>query len=53
MESHIAECGELFGAMGRMPPEEQRAVYRELLELRSRGPRWTGLERDEAKKASK
>jgi Hemerythrin HHE cation binding domain len=41
METHIAECGELFGAMGRIPFEEQQALYRELLALRAEAPRWT------------
>ncbi|MBM3551408.1 MAG: hemerythrin domain-containing protein [Alphaproteobacteria bacterium] len=49
LESHIVECGELFGAMGRLPPEQQRALYRELLELRSRAPRWTDLESETKK----
>ena len=41
MEAHVAECGELFGAMGRIPPEEQKALYLELLTLREMAPRWT------------
>ncbi len=41
MESHIAECGELFGLMGRIPLEEQQALYRELLALREKAPRWS------------
>jgi hypothetical protein len=41
MEAHIGECGELFGAMGRIPLEEQKALYRELLALREKAPRWT------------
>jgi hypothetical protein len=41
MEAHVAECGELFGAMGRIPIEEQNALYRELLALREQAPRWT------------
>lgn len=41
MEAHVAECGELFGAMGRIPLEEQKALYRELLALREKAPRWT------------
>lgn len=40
-EIHVAECGELFGVMGRIPPEEQKALYRELLALREESPRWT------------
>lgn len=41
MESHIAECGELFEAMGRIPAEDQAALHRQLLEWRQRGPRWS------------
>jgi hypothetical protein len=41
MERHVVECGELFGAMGRIPPEEQKALHAELLRLRELAPRWT------------
>jgi len=41
MQAHIAECGELFGAMGRISVEEQQALYRDLLTLREQAPRWT------------
>ncbi len=41
MESHIAECGELFEAMGRIPPREQDDLYEALVEWRSKRPRWT------------
>jgi hypothetical protein len=41
MEAHVAECGELFGAMGRIPLSEQTALHRELLALRAKAPRWT------------
>ena len=27
MEAHVAECGELFGAMGRIPLEEQKTLF--------------------------
>jgi hypothetical protein len=40
MEQHIAECGELFGAMGRIPPDAQTDLYRRLLDWRERCPRW-------------
>ena len=43
MEAHVAECGELFGTMGRLPPVEQDALYRELVALREKAPRWTEL----------
>jgi hypothetical protein len=49
MEAHVAECGELFGAMGRIPPEEQAALHRELLALRKTAPRWTELAGPESK----
>ena len=41
MEAHVAECGELFGVMGRIPLDVQKALYRELLALREKAPRWT------------
>jgi hemerythrin-like domain-containing protein len=41
MEAHVSECGELFGVMGRIPLEEQKGLYRELLALREKAPRWT------------
>ncbi len=40
-EVHVAECGELFGVMGAIPIDEQKALYRELLALRENAPRWT------------
>lgn len=41
MEQHIAECGELFGVMGRIVPVEREALYQLLLKLRREAPRWT------------
>lgn len=41
MESHVAECGELFGTLGRIPPDDQAALYERLLVLRRQAPRWT------------
>lgn len=43
MERHVAECGEMFGAMGRIPADEQRALLTQLDELRASGQRWTEL----------
>lgn len=43
MEQHIAECGELFGAMGRIEAAERDALYQHLLELRRQAPRWSDL----------
>ena len=43
MESHVAECGELFGTMGRFTPKEQRALLDQLLALRREAPRWTQI----------
>ena len=34
MEEHIAECGELFSALRRIPIEEQQALYEKLLHWR-------------------
>jgi len=41
MEQHIAECGELFEAIGRMSGEEQDALYGHLVTLREERTRWT------------
>lgn len=38
MEDHIAECGELFAAMGRLAPDVLEALYRKLLEWRHKRP---------------
>lgn len=43
METHIAECGELFEAIGRIPEAEQAALLDELLRLRAEHPAWTDL----------
>jgi hypothetical protein len=43
MEAHIAECGELFEALGRLGREEQGELYERLLEWRRRKPLWTSL----------
>ena len=43
MEAHIAGCGELFEAMGRIPAEEQRVLHQKLLAWRQRHPKWTGF----------
>jgi hypothetical protein len=40
MERHIAECGELFEALGRLPEEDQDRLLRSLVALRSEGPDW-------------
>lgn len=40
METHIAECGELFEAMGRLSPGEQDTLYAHLVEWRLRRPSW-------------
>ncbi len=41
MEAHIAECGDLFAAMGRIPVEQQAALHKHLLKWRELKPRWT------------
>ena len=41
MERHVTECGEMFGAMGRIPADEQRAMLARLGELRAAGIRWS------------
>ncbi len=41
METHIAECGDLFEAMGRIPEAEQASLLDDLLRLRAELPSWT------------
>lgn len=43
MEQHIAECGELFAAMGRIDAADRETLLQRLLELREAAPRWTDL----------
>lgn len=40
MERHIAECGELFEAIGRISVQDQVALCEELLRLRRERPEW-------------
>ena len=41
MERHIAECGELFEAMGRIAESEQAELLDKLQALRAEHPSWT------------
>ncbi len=41
MAQHIADCGALFETMGRLPSEQQSALFHELQDWRRRNPRWT------------
>ena len=41
MERHVTECGEMFGAMGRIPADEQRAMLAKLAGLRDAKIRWS------------
>jgi hypothetical protein len=43
METHIADCADLFAAMGRIPVEERRVLQQKLLTWRQRQPTWTGF----------
>ncbi|MDF9391512.1 MULTISPECIES: hemerythrin domain-containing protein [Methylococcus] len=43
METHIAECGEMFQALGRLSDAERAALYRQLTIWREKHPRWTAL----------
>lgn len=40
MERHIAECGELFAAMGRLPPKVQEELHGQLQDWRRARPGW-------------
>ncbi len=43
MARHVSECGELFGAMGGLPPEEQAALLATLEAWRAKAPRWSEI----------
>ena len=40
MERHIAECGNLFEAMGRLTSVEQEELHEELIQWRLQRPSW-------------
>ena len=44
MSTHIAECGELFGAIGRLDAKEQQSLFDQLLAWRERRPRWSEVD---------
>lgn len=43
METHVAECGELFGAIRRLSDERNEALLFRLHEWREEAPTWTEL----------
>lgn len=51
MEVHIAECGELFAAIGRIPESDQADLLKELLRLRKEAPSWCAYAFDRSRKA--
>lgn len=52
MEEHIAECGDLFAAMGRIPAEQQAELHRHLLKWRDSNPHWTDYAASQASSRS-
>lgn len=44
MSRHVAECGELFGAIGRLDTAEQQSLLDQLLTWRERRPRWSEID---------
>ena len=44
MSTHIAECGELFGAIGRLDTGEQQSLLDELLAWRQKRPTWSEID---------
>lgn len=51
METHIAECGELFGALEALGIDQQSDLNERLVQWRERSPSWTDYAnaRDEAR----
>ena len=45
METHIAECGDLFAAMGALSERRQQALCDQLIDWRRRQPKWRDLRR--------
>ena len=43
MQVHTAECGELFGALGRIARKRQEKLLTALRQLRKASPAWTAL----------
>lgn len=43
MQTHTEECGEHFGALGRIPEQRQRELLTALKQLRTQSSRWTTL----------
>jgi len=41
MQTHVSECGELFGAMGGLSPDEIKTLLQRLQDWRAAAPRWT------------
>ena len=52
MEHHIAECGELFETIGRIPALEQEALHDVLMAWRKRAPTWRSYRAERAKRLS-
>jgi len=46
MEHHVADCGDLFGAMGGLEPSEYKTLYDNLMEWRRKAPKWQDVKRD-------
>ena len=44
MSTHIDECGELFGAIGRLDAAEQQSLLDELRAWRQKGPSWSEID---------
>jgi hypothetical protein len=44
MSTHIAECGELFSAIGRLDAGEQQSLLDELLAWRQKRPTWSEID---------
>ena len=44
MSTHIAECGELFGAIGRLSADELQGLLDELLAWRQKRPTWSEID---------
>ncbi len=46
MEHHVADCGDLFGAMGGLEPAEYKTLYDKLMEWRRKAPKWRDINRN-------
>lgn len=51
MEHHVADCGDLFGALGGLEPPEFQRLYDRLHEWHKKAPKWQDIDPNSRKSA--